>query len=44
MTLAGIARRNVDLLADLRADGDEDGVEWPGGLFGDNVLDLVVRG
>ena len=40
----GIARRNVDPLADLRADRDEDGIEMALGLLGEDVFDLVVEG
>ena len=40
----GIPRRNIDVLADLRADRDEDGVEVACRLLGQHVLDLVIEG
>ena len=41
--LAGVARRDVLALAEVRADGQKDRVEPAVGLFGHEILDFVVE-
>ena len=38
----GVARRDIDMLADTGADGDEYRVEFAGRFFRQNVLDFVI--
>ena len=38
-----VARRDIDVLGDMGPDRREDGLEPPGFLFGEQILDLVVQ-
>ena len=42
--LCRIARRDLDMTADMSADRDEDGIEPAGIALGEDVLDLVIEG